>query len=164
MKLIALSYLRIFSIKLSQITGEIWIKPETNLVSGESLIRQLLCGQLSQLCFVETSLIAIHYLYIINIIIEKEDICQADWQTLLEVAWKKVLFNQFHDIPPGTSIPEIFTEANHDWQNAIAFSIELPKPPQAEAIPVVVFNSLNWERSEAVTLSGEQFETNKGSF
>ncbi len=30
----------------------------------------------------------------------------------LETSWKKVLFNQFHDILPGTSIPEVFTEGN----------------------------------------------------
>ncbi len=34
----------------------------------------------------------------------------------LEKAWKKVLFNQFHDILPGTSIPEVFVEANQAWQ------------------------------------------------
>ncbi len=82
----------------------------------------------------------------------------------LEKAWKKVLFNQFHDILPGTSIPEVFVKANQDWQEviktgqtllddslqAIAAQISLPKPPQADAIPLIVFNSLNWQRSEVV--------------
>jgi len=85
----------------------------------------------------------------------------------LEDAWKKVLFNQFHDILPGTSIPEVFEEANLAWQdvqnvslkilhqsqNAIASHIHLPQPPQPDAQPIIVFNSLNWQRSEVVSLS-----------
>jgi alpha-mannosidase len=107
----------------------------------------------------------------IKIIIEKEGFCQVDLQQLIEIAWKKVLFNQFHDILPGTSIAEVFTEANRDWETAIAIgesllqhalstiaaSIKLPQPPQADAIPIVVFNSLNWKRSQVVTLEDPRF-------
>lgn len=85
----------------------------------------------------------------------------------LENAWKKVLFNQFHDILPGTSIPEVFVEANRAWQEvervgeeiwqksigAIASRISLPPPPQPDALPILVFNSLNWERSEVVAVN-----------
>lgn len=85
----------------------------------------------------------------------------------IESAWKTVLFNQFHDILPGTSIPEVFKEANVAWQdventglkildqslNAIASHINLPQPPQPDAKPIIVFNSLNWQRSEVVSLS-----------
>lgn len=86
--------------------------------------------------------------------------CQ-DWQQYIELAWKKVLFNQFHDILPGTSIPEVFADANRDWKTAIeigenilqqslkeiASCIDLPQPPDPEAKPIVVFNALNWKRS-----------------
>ncbi|WP_019506675.1 alpha-mannosidase [Pleurocapsa sp. PCC 7319] len=103
---------------------------------------------------------------------ERENLNLADWQKLIEIAWKKVLFNQFHDILPGTSIPEVFTEANQDWETAIALgeqilqtalkaiasSIALPTPPQPDARPLVVFNSLNWERSEIVTVNIENTE------
>ncbi len=106
----------------------------------------------------------------ISTIIEKEGLCQADWQQLIELAWKKVLFNQFHDILPGTSIPEVFTEANQDWEGAIAIgesllqtalkaialSIDLPEPPEPEAQPLVVFNSLNWQRSEIVVTESSE--------
>ncbi len=85
----------------------------------------------------------------------------------LEEAWKKVLFNQFHDILPGTSIPEVFVEANQAWKEveevgleilekslrAIASQITLPPPPQRDAQPLIVFNSLNWPRSEVVSVS-----------
>jgi alpha-mannosidase len=85
-------------------------------------------------------------------------------KTELETAWKKVLFNQFHDILPGSSIPEVFIDANQEWElaqqtaldlrekalEAIAAQIHLPAPPVPDAIPVVVYNSLNWTRSEVV--------------
>jgi alpha-mannosidase len=85
----------------------------------------------------------------------------------LEDAWKKVLFNQFHDILPGTSIPDVFVEANQAWQEveqvavaiveeslkAIASQIALPPPSQPDAQPFIVFNPLNWQRSELVAVS-----------
>ncbi|MBW4648882.1 MAG: alpha-mannosidase [Kastovskya adunca ATA6-11-RM4] len=84
----------------------------------------------------------------------------------LETAWKTVLFNQFHDILPGTSIPEVFVAANQGWQEveqvaseiladslkAIASQISLLSPPQPNAQPLIVFNSLNWQRSEVVAV------------
>ncbi|WP_083602485.1 glycoside hydrolase family 38 C-terminal domain-containing protein [Hydrococcus rivularis] len=92
---------------------------------------------------------------------------QAYPKTELEDAWKKVLFNQFHDILPGTSIPEVFVEANETWQevervgqkvlnkslSAIASQITLPPPPHPNARPIIIFNSLNWQRSEVVVCS-----------
>jgi alpha-mannosidase len=84
----------------------------------------------------------------------------------LEQAWKQVLFNQFHDILPGSAIPEVFVDANRAWEaaeqtattcvdqalDAIASQITLPTPPVAAAVPVVVFNALNWKRSELATV------------
>ncbi|MBD0346111.1 MAG: alpha-mannosidase, partial [Coleofasciculus sp. Co-bin14] len=88
-------------------------------------------------------------------------------KTELEQTWKKILFNQFHDILPGTSIPEVFVEANRAWQEveqvnlkileeslkAIASQIALPPPPQPDAQPIIVFNPLNWQRSELVAIA-----------
>lgn len=85
----------------------------------------------------------------------------------LEGAWKGVLFNQFHDILPGSAIAEAYEDANRGWQaaatiavdvedralDAIASSISLPHPPQPGAIPILVFNPLNWMRSEMVQVS-----------
>jgi len=84
----------------------------------------------------------------------------------LELAWKKMLFNQFHDILPGTAIPEVFADADRDWQaitatgtaildaalETIAAQIILT-PPHPDARALVVFNSLNWERSEVVAIN-----------
>jgi len=84
----------------------------------------------------------------------------------LEKAWKITLFNQFHDIIPGTSIKEVFIEANQQWDEAIATTAEVLKTslgaltkvidygvsPHPEAKPLVIFNSLNWKRSEVVAV------------
>ena len=91
-------------------------------------------------------------------------------QQQIEKAWKKVLFNQFHDILPGTSIPEVFVEANQDWQKAIAIGekilkdsldticsqITIPQSFSSKTRPIIIFNPLNWNRSEIVSISVEE--------
>jgi alpha-mannosidase len=88
-------------------------------------------------------------------------------KTKLEQAWKQVLFNQFHDILPGSSITEVYTDALPQWQqaettateilqtslNAIISQANIPQPPHPEALPVFVFNSLNWKRNEVVKIN-----------
>jgi len=96
----------------------------------------------------------------------------------LEVAWKKVLFNQFHDILPGSAIPEVYRDANAAWREVekvgrqvletalSTISDRLILSPPAELLrrknsrenasvlkPIVVFNPLNWERSPVAALS-----------
>ncbi len=96
----------------------------------------------------------------------------------LEAAWKKVLFNQFHDILPGTSIPEVFVDANRDWQAAldtawntrqqamqgIIAQVNLPAAPHPQARLVAVFNPLSWARSEVVAVSAEQTQDERACF
>ncbi|WP_448596240.1 alpha-mannosidase [Thermoleptolyngbya sp.] len=86
----------------------------------------------------------------------------------LEAAWKKVLFNQFHDILPGSAIPEVYADANREWAaaascaravieeslGAIARHVALPAAPHPQARAVLVFNPLSWTRSAVVRLSG----------
>jgi alpha-mannosidase len=87
-------------------------------------------------------------------------------QTQLETAWKQVLLNQFHDILPGTSIREVYEDADPAWRSALQSSrqismaamaaiaqlIALPEFPTPEAIPIVVFNPLGWARSQVVRI------------
>ncbi|MBE9050321.1 alpha-mannosidase [Nostocales cyanobacterium LEGE 11386] len=87
-------------------------------------------------------------------------------QTAIEAAWKQVLFNQFHDILPGSSITQVYTDALPQWQQveqvgtkilqesllAIASHAILPSPPHPQAQPIFVFNALNWQRSEVVEI------------
>ncbi|PSB54072.1 alpha-mannosidase [filamentous cyanobacterium Phorm 6] len=84
----------------------------------------------------------------------------------LESAWKQVLFNQFHDILPGSAIAQVYADANLAFAeadrachqillkslDAIAAQISLPSPPQPDAQPILIFNPLNWSRSEVVSL------------
>ncbi|MCM0592164.1 MAG: alpha-mannosidase [Gloeotrichia echinulata IR180] len=88
-------------------------------------------------------------------------------QAEIETAWKQVLFNQFHDILPGSSITQVYQDALPQWQQvqqvgtkillesllAIASHINLPEPPHPDSVPVLIFNSLNWQRSEVVALT-----------
>jgi len=87
-------------------------------------------------------------------------------QTILETAWKRVLFNQFHDILPGTAIPEVFETTNPDWQAAYdaarsirtaaltAIAAHLPPglAPHPDAIAIDLFNSLSWEHTALVAV------------
>ncbi|MBC1236042.1 alpha-mannosidase [Nostoc sp. 2RC] len=85
----------------------------------------------------------------------------------IEVAWKQVLFQQFHDILPGSSITQVYQDALVEWQEiqqtgtkilqeslqAIASHITLPQPPKPNSLPIFIFNSLNWQRSEVVSIT-----------
>ncbi|MBE8989312.1 alpha-mannosidase [Nostoc sp. LEGE 12450] len=85
----------------------------------------------------------------------------------IEAAWKQVLFQQFHDILPGSSITQVYTDALPQWQQveqvgtkilqesllAIASHITLSEPPKPDSLPIFVFNSLNWQRSEVVSVA-----------
>jgi alpha-mannosidase len=77
-------------------------------------------------------------------------------------SWKKVLFNQFHDILPGSSIKEVYVDSKEYYESAfVTAGIELERSLSAIAsdintsvikngTPLVIFNPLNWERSDLV--------------
>jgi len=84
--------------------------------------------------------------------------------------WKKVLFNQFHDLAAGSGIGVIYKDAQKDYDvvrwstNEIGaaaletitnrISIEAPAAPVTfHTVPVVVFNPLGWDRSGDVTVT-----------
>ncbi|MFS8119484.1 MAG: alpha-mannosidase, partial [Microcoleus sp.] len=85
----------------------------------------------------------------------------------LESAWKQVLFNQFHDILPGSAIAQVYADANLAFAevdracrqillqslDAIAAQVSLRSPPQPDAQPILIFNTLNWSRSEVVAVT-----------
>ncbi|MEA5535203.1 alpha-mannosidase [Crocosphaera sp. XPORK-15E] len=105
-------------------------------------------------------------LWLSLVAIIQEQLVNDEVKNKLEFAWKKVLFNQFHDILPGTSITDVFVQANEDWKTVqkigndiledalqcIINSIKYPSPPQINAQPIVIFNHLNWQRSEVVEI------------
>src|SRR6185503_20365681 len=74
--------------------------------------------------------------------------------------WKKVLFNQFHDLAAGSGIGIIYKDAQKDY-DVVKFSTnEISRHALAtvservntagQGTPVVVFNPLGWERSGEV--------------
>ncbi|MEH1882520.1 alpha-mannosidase [Nostoc sp.] len=85
----------------------------------------------------------------------------------IEAAWKQVLFQQFHDILPGSSINQVYIDALTQWQQveqvgtkilqeslfAIASHITPSEPPKPDSLPIFIFNSLNWQRSEVVSVA-----------
>ena len=76
--------------------------------------------------------------------------------------WKKVLFNQFHDLAAGSGIGVIYKDAQKDYDvvrystdeiaakslGTVAERVNTAGP----GIPVVVYNPLGWERSGEVTV------------
>jgi alpha-mannosidase len=82
----------------------------------------------------------------------------ADRAERLGAVWEKLLINQFHDILPGTSIPEVHDRAIRELGEVIAEAGALAAEAgagSAQSAPttVTLFNSLNWMRNEA-RLSG----------
>jgi alpha-mannosidase len=97
----------------------------------------------------------------------------ADLQLQIAKAWKQTLFNQFHDIIPGTAIEPVYVTANEAWADVervttqiishalgdICDRILLPTPPVEGAVPLVIFNALNWDRTEVVKYPLNPLET-----
>ncbi|MBN1348881.1 alpha-mannosidase [candidate division KSB1 bacterium] len=89
----------------------------------------------------------------------------------LDDAWKRTLFNQFHDILPGSSIPIVYEHAHASYDTAITEtqhvinaameSIANKINTRGFGTPVIVFNPLSWIRSDAVTLDLPQRFRNK---
>lgn len=87
-------------------------------------------------------------------------------QATLTHLWQQLLFNQFHDILPGSSSPEVYAEVNPTWQvlidhtqnliseaqAALLRAIDYGSPPVAGAIPVVIFNGTAGNRAGVIHL------------
>jgi alpha-mannosidase len=77
--------------------------------------------------------------------------------------WKKVLFNQFHDLAAGSGIAVIYKDAQKDydvvrWSTNEISSDSLKTVAEAvntkgEGVPVLIMNPLGWERSGDVSVS-----------
>jgi alpha-mannosidase len=71
--------------------------------------------------------------------------------------WKKVLFNQFHDLAAGSGIGVIYKDAQRDYDVVRWSTNEISAgalktigeriDTRGDGIPVVVYNPLGWERS-----------------
>ncbi len=82
----------------------------------------------------------------------------------LRTAWQETLFSQFHDILSGSGVPATYTYtlgkgqdveaaylmAGNQAMQAIAQSVNIPVN-EDDAVSIVVFNPLAWDRDEVVT-------------
>ena len=76
--------------------------------------------------------------------------------------WKKVLFNQFHDLAAGSGIGVIYKDAQKDYDVVRWSTNEISSGAletvaehintESDGIPVLVYNPLGWERSGTVTV------------
>jgi len=86
----------------------------------------------------------------------------------LEAAWRLVLFNQFHDILPGSSIREVYEDAEIFYDSAWSMiepltaavfdDLRARMDTRGRGRAVVVFNPLGWERSGSVVVQGDDGE------
>lgn len=84
--------------------------------------------------------------------------------TEINDAWKKVLFNQFHDLAAGSGIGTIYQDAQRDYDQVRWATQEVSSKAlgtiqahidtrAAGAVPVVIFNPLGWQRSGLVAVA-----------
>ncbi|PIV55113.1 alpha-mannosidase [Candidatus Desantisbacteria bacterium CG_4_10_14_0_8_um_filter_48_22] len=83
--------------------------------------------------------------------------------------WQKVLFNQFHDVMCGTSIPEAYDDCRKDYDEVFSAgsgmldtalkSISQKTDTSGPGQPVIFFNPASWQRKEtaSVDIEGEGF-------
>ncbi|CAM4349068.1 alpha-mannosidase [Paenibacillus endophyticus] len=88
-------------------------------------------------------------------------------QAMLHEGWKLILLNQFHDIIPGTAIPETYVTSAEEYERVFKLgeacleqsltALTRRIHAQDEGKPYFVFNSLGWDRNAVVSieLNGE---------
>jgi alpha-mannosidase len=82
-----------------------------------------------------------------------------------QLAWKDLLFDHFHDIMPGSGIAVNYLDAKRNLENVQRMSAEISHGAlselsahintQGDGIPVVVYNSLSWPRTDVVELEAQ---------
>lgn len=85
-------------------------------------------------------------------------------QKELVAIWQEVLLYQFHDILPGSSITRVYEESLARYEQLLARTLQLAAAAEQKLIdridtssyekPVVIFNSLSWQRQQWLNLSG----------
>src|SRR5438477_2432901 len=83
----------------------------------------------------------------------------------MERAWKRLLFDHFHDIMPGSGIAVNYLEAIRNLEDVQRVGNEVIREAleeiaarvntQGEGVPVLVFNSLSWPRTELIEIEAQ---------
>ncbi|MBO2944275.1 alpha-mannosidase [Paenibacillus sp. F411] len=83
----------------------------------------------------------------------------------LEEGWKLILLNQFHDIIPGTAIPEAYETSTAEYgrifeigegslKNSLAAITAQVDVSSRDGGAYVIYNSLGWSRNETIEIQG----------
>jgi len=82
-----------------------------------------------------------------------------------EFAWRNLLFDHFHDIMPGSGIAVNYLEAKRNLQDVHRAGREIIEGAlgelsahintQGDGVPVVIFNSLSWPRTELAEVEAQ---------
>jgi alpha-mannosidase len=86
-------------------------------------------------------------------------------QEVMTQTWKNLLFDHFHDIMPGSGIAVNYLDAKRNLENVdraandVAFAslkeIAAHVNTEGEGVPVMLFNSLSWPRTEVVEIEAQ---------
>ena len=78
----------------------------------------------------------------------------------MQRAWKRLLFDHFHDIMPGSGIAVNYLDAKRNLEDVQRLGSEIIRGSleeiaahvntQGEGVPVLIFNSLSWPRVEMI--------------
>ena len=74
-----------------------------------------------------------------------------NWRERLDELWKKLLFNQFHDIAPGTSIARVHERAERELQEVAEEAIDFVESMVGDGCPApeCYYNTLSWATTDA---------------
>jgi alpha-mannosidase len=86
-------------------------------------------------------------------------------QSEMDLAWKNLLFDHFHDIMPGSGIAVNYLEAQRNLEDVGRAANEITTGSlnelaarvntQGNGVPVMLFNSLSWPRADVVELEAQ---------
>src|SRR5579863_75498 len=86
-------------------------------------------------------------------------------QEEFELVWKNLLFDHFHDIMPGSGIAVNYLDAKRNLDDVARTDRQMMHGAlqeilahvntQGEGVPVVVFNSLSWLRTEVIEIEAQ---------
>lgn len=89
-----------------------------------------------------------------------------------DLAWRQVFFGAHHDSVTGTGSDQVYVDLLGSWREAYdiaraehdsaAAALALDVDTRGEGVPVVAFNSLSWQRRDAVTAAVEVPWTGRG--
>jgi alpha-mannosidase len=81
-------------------------------------------------------------------------------QNVMELTWKNLLFDHFHDIMPGSGIAVNYLDAKRNLENVDRAAGDVTRGSlkeiaahvntMGEGVPVIIYNSLSWQRGDAV--------------